>query len=73
MYKHKYIDKGDTEPLTFEDEIPISTMGWDGRNGNQPRGIQIIGNFVHELGIWESLVIYVILSSLKIIMLFIKN
>ncbi|XP_065183777.1 uncharacterized protein LOC135814571 [Sycon ciliatum] len=28
-------------------------FGWDGTDGNQPRGTQIIGNFVHELGIWE--------------------
>lgn len=28
-------------------------FGWDGTDGNQPRGTQIVGNFVHELGIWE--------------------
>ncbi|ETO31742.1 hypothetical protein RFI_05376 [Reticulomyxa filosa] len=28
-------------------------MGWDGTNGNQPRELTIIQNFVHELGIWE--------------------
>ena len=28
-------------------------FGWDGTDGNQPRGTRIVGNFVHELGIWE--------------------
>ena len=32
-------------------EIP--GMGWEGTTGDQPRGTQILYNFVHELGIWE--------------------
>jgi len=32
-------------------EVP--GMGWDGTTGDQPRGTQILYNFVHELGIWE--------------------
>jgi len=31
----------------------VPGMGWDGTNGDQPRGTQILYNFVHELGIWE--------------------
>ena len=30
-----------------------TTMGPDGTNGNQPRMINILNNYVHELGIWE--------------------
>lgn len=31
----------------------VKGMGWDGTNGNQPRFIHILYNFVRELGIWE--------------------
>merc|ERR1712154_504187 len=30
-----------------------TTMGYDGTDGNQPRGVQFIQNLVHEIGIWE--------------------
>eukprot|EP01083_Nonionella_stella_P110129 322065_1 len=41
---------GDTQNISMNDG---STMGWDGTDGNQPRGTQFIQNFVHEIGIWE--------------------
>jgi hypothetical protein len=41
---------GDTENISFADG---TTMGYDGTNGNQPRGTQFTSNFVHEIGIWE--------------------
>ncbi|ETO07724.1 hypothetical protein RFI_29663 [Reticulomyxa filosa] len=44
---------GDTNGITFPSSMDTSTMGWDGTDGNQPRGVQIIQNYVHELGIWE--------------------
>ena len=44
---------GDTEPYTFDDYYPITSMGWDGSNGNQPRFINFTQNFVHEIGIFE--------------------
>lgn len=31
----------------------IPGMGWDGTNGDQPRGTVINRNYVHEIGIWE--------------------
>ncbi|XP_019849680.1 PREDICTED: uncharacterized protein LOC109580680 [Amphimedon queenslandica] len=31
----------------------VPGMGWDGTDGNQPRNMSIMYNFVHELGIWE--------------------
>eukprot|EP01084_Bolivina_argentea_P000567 1064_1 len=46
---------GDTQPITnFTDNGNIKTsMGWDGTGETQPRGIQIIQNFIHEIGIFE--------------------
>ena len=44
---------GDTEGISFPDSGTITTMGWDGTNGNQPRFINVSSNYVHELGIWE--------------------
>ena len=32
---------------------PTGVDGPDGTNGDQPRYTQIVGNFAHELGIWE--------------------
>jgi len=32
---------------------PITGMGWDGTDGDQPRFTRLIQNFVHELGVWE--------------------
>jgi len=31
----------------------VTGMGWDGTDGDQPRFIRVLYNFVHELGIWE--------------------
>ena len=42
---------GDTEGFTFENSN--TTMGFDGTTGIQPRFINVLGNYVHELGIWE--------------------
>ena len=45
---------GDTEPILFENSTSmVTTMGWDGTNGNQPRMTNFIRNFVHEIGINE--------------------
>mmetsp|Transcript_67792 Transcript_67792/g.107564 ORF Transcript_67792/g.107564 Transcript_67792/m.107564 type:complete len:816 (-) Transcript_67792:152-2599(-) len=41
---------GDTQNISFPDG---TTMGYDGTDGNQPRGTRFIQNFVHEIGIWE--------------------
>eukprot|EP01084_Bolivina_argentea_P031089 57564_1 len=41
---------GDTQNISFPDG---TTMGSDGTDGNQPRGVQFTSNFVHEIGIWE--------------------
>ena len=46
---------GDTSYNMTEDGN-ISTpypIGPDGRGGNQPRGCQIVGNIVSEVGMWE--------------------
>ena len=46
---------GDTENITFINDTThtITSMGWDGTNGNQPRGTIIRQNLVHEIGISE--------------------
>jgi len=41
---------GDTKDITFADG---TSMGFDGTDGNQPRGVQFVQNLVHEIGIWE--------------------
>jgi len=41
---------GDTQDIAFPDG---TTMGYDGTDGNQPRGVQFVQNLVHEIGIWE--------------------
>ena len=45
---------GDTTGISFPNSPnDTTTMGYDGTQGNQPRGTFIGYNFVHELGIWE--------------------
>ncbi|ETO26019.1 hypothetical protein RFI_11118, partial [Reticulomyxa filosa] len=45
---------GDTNGITFPiSESEETSMGWDGTDGNQPRQVEIVANYVHELGIWE--------------------
>ena len=45
---------GDTTGVSFPNSPnDTTTMGYDGTEGNQPRGTYIGYNFVHELGIWE--------------------
>ena len=46
---------GDTSYDMTEDgklSVPYP-IGPDGRQGNQPRGCQIVGNIVSEVGMWE--------------------
>ena len=42
--------------LNTQETVPIATVGSvdliDGTNGNQPRGTKIVGNLVHEIGIY---------------------
>ena len=49
---------GDAGDLEFTDG---TTMGWDGTTGDQPRGVQFVQNFVHEVGIWFVLFIEMML------------
>eukprot|EP01084_Bolivina_argentea_P066970 122070_1 len=45
-----------TYPNNTNKSTPLPSewgMGYDGTNGNQPRGINLIQNYVHEIGIWE--------------------
>eukprot|EP01084_Bolivina_argentea_P030674 56800_1 len=49
---------GDTENITapiFNDtgDYQVTTMGYDGTNGNQPRMTNILQNVLHETGIFE--------------------
>ena len=44
---------GDTSGISFPTESTNTTMGYDGTDGNQPRGLVISSNLVHEIGIWE--------------------
>ena len=46
---------GDTTGISFPESpiYPQTEMGWDGTTGNQPRGIQMSYNYIHEIGIWE--------------------
>ncbi|ETO36005.1 hypothetical protein RFI_01057 [Reticulomyxa filosa] len=43
----------DTNGISFPGLSNNASMGWDGTNDNQPRGLTITQNYVHELGIWE--------------------
>lgn len=36
----------------YTDGSPVPGMGYDATSGNQPRGTQVTGNLVHEVGIW---------------------
>lgn len=43
-----------TAPLLNDtNDWQSTTMGYDGTNGNQPRMINVVSNYVHELGISE--------------------
>ena len=65
IYKNEIVWNGDnvvsvwgytTYPNITNISTPLPTewgMGYDGTNGNQPREINLIQNFVHEIGIWE--------------------
>ena len=49
---------GDTQNITAPllndtGDWQVSTMGYDGTDGNQPRGVSVTENYVHELGISE--------------------
>ena len=54
VYITKYCNTalwGDTENITFS--YDKTTMGPDGTNGNQPRGVIVEQNLIHEVGVWE--------------------
>ena len=42
-----------TTDSTFIENDYLTQMGYDGTTGNQPRGIIVRHNFIHEIGIWE--------------------
>ena len=44
---------GDTQGISFPETGDVTQMGWDGTGGNQPRGVNVSSNLVHEVGIWE--------------------
>jgi hypothetical protein len=36
----------------YTDGSPVAGLGFDATAGNQPRGTQVVGNFVHEVGLF---------------------
>eukprot|EP01083_Nonionella_stella_P019641 54547_1 len=45
---------GDTRNISYPVlNDPVTSMGYDGTDGNQPRMINVMNNYVHELGIYE--------------------
>jgi len=55
VQKSEFVWIGDTAIVSWgnAEGSPIPGMGWDGTNGDQPRGNNILYNLVHEYGIWE--------------------
>ncbi len=49
---------GDTNGVEFDDVYPYTTMGYDGFSAKvQPRFLNISFNYVHELGIFEKIML----------------
>ena len=54
-YPFQFAWNGDTAIASWGNtkSSTVPGMGYDGTDGDQPRGTVITNNFVHELGIWE--------------------